>query len=145
MCYGETHFIASLRGAFFNLRKNPNIQKTQGGTKMKNYLTEMNLSVMKQTAAFIEHCADLLNLTEGEVLDRIIMGVNLKSPEMSALVACEFVVMATTQQSKEQVLSTAVMAAAYLFKCVMLQEMTFDEATEKIKSQIDCLPELLIK
>ncbi len=33
MCYGETHFIASLRGAFFNLRKNPNIQKTQGGTK----------------------------------------------------------------------------------------------------------------
>ncbi|NDO19541.1 hypothetical protein FMM68_07710 [Lachnospiraceae bacterium MD329] len=112
---------------------------------MKNYLTEMNLSVMKQTAAFIEHCADLLNLTEGEVLDRIIMGVNLKSPEMSALVACEFVVMATTQQSKEQVLSTAVMAAAYLFKCIMLQEMTFDEATEKIKSQIDCLPELLIK
>lgn len=101
---------------------------------MCNNLKNINVTVVKQTAEALKTYSKHLDLTEGEILDRLIPNVRINDSKKAAACVCDYLAMVIKNQTDEQVRSTLLYLISFCIASISGNaEWTSNATTETLK------------
>lgn len=81
---------------------------------MKN-TQEITVTVLKQTITALEEYEKMLELSKGEIIDRLALNGRTNDPKCAAITTIDYMLMLVYSQDEKQVETTAYKIMAYLY------------------------------
>ena len=93
---------------------------------------EIHAKVMWQTYMVLALHCQRLNLTIGQVIDRAILEIEAKTPDVAAIFLCEQFAIATASLSEEDVERAFILGIALLLQPLLHGDRSPDDVMEKV-------------
>ncbi len=111
---------------------------------MSSKFTEINATVLEQTAMAIEKYTKKYNLSTGEVIDKLLLNFCTNDPDLAAQFICQFFISTISKQTEEQKKKTLLKTIAFLTVPLMMDNtnnitISLDIAIEEIKKACENL------
>ena len=101
---------------------------------------EIQAKVMWQTYMVLALHCQRLNLTFGQVIDRALLEIEAKTPEVAAIFVCEQFAIATGKLGEEEIERAFILGIALLLRSLLQNGRSPDDVMEKVLEELKEFP-----
>ena len=101
---------------------------------------EIQAKIMWQTYMVLALHSQRLNLTFGQVIDRALLEIEAKTPEVAAIFVCEQFAIATGKLNEEDVERAFILGIALLLRSLLQNDRSPDDVMEKVIEVLEEFP-----